>query len=293
MPTPPDSPPEGWAEGSKGRSATRDPKMPQEATQAPKDEYDGMTPDQLAEALRAGAERTRLSLEAEAAELERDRIGMGGVIAALPTPDEIRAKVEEAEKIEMERARRRAARIPELQRIKRESWVAQWARTHARFSEATLDQIDPANREKIEDWIDSPSPGTLLFSGGVGTGKTYGAFAVMRELYLHNLNVQFWPVPKLLDALRPNSGATETVAEDASMVDVLTLDDIGAERPTDWSMERLYILVNDRWMAKRRTIVTTNLDGKTLRESIGDRMYSRLIEGATFAQMGMTDRRKA
>lgn len=266
------------------------PEEPQEPVQAPRDEYDTMTPEQLQEALLAGAERSRLALEEEAArQAERPLVP----VASLPTPDEIRAKVEEAEKIEKEREHRRIARIPELQRIKREAWAARWQHSHARFAEATLDHLDPASREKVEDWIDHPSPGTLIFAGGVGSGKTHAAFVTMREMFLHNLNVQFWPVPKLLDALRPNGGATETVAAEASLVDVLVLDDMGAERPTDWSMERLYILINDRWMAKRRTIATTNLDGKALREAIGDRMFSRLIEGATFVQMGMTDRRKA
>lgn len=279
-PTPPDSPPEGWAEGS------------QERTEVPQDGYDAMSPAELDKALQEAQERTRAIHAREDAEAEARALAFQiSLAAALPTPEQILASIAEEEKIEKERARRRAERAPELRRIKEESWVTRCQGAHARFADATIDLLDPVTREKVDDWIDNPSPGTLLFVGGVGTGKSYAAFAVMREMFLHNMNVKFWPVPKLLDALRPNSG--ENVANEATMIDVLTLDDMGAERPTEWSMERLYILINDRWMAKRRTILTTNLDGKTLRESIGDRMYSRLIDGGHVVAMGMTDRRMA
>jgi DNA replication protein DnaC len=42
-------------------------------------------------------------------------------------------------------------------------------------------------------------------------------------------------------------------------VDVLVLDDLGAEKPTEWVVEQLYSIVNERWQDRRSIVVTTNV----------------------------------
>lgn len=263
---------------------------PQEAPERPKDAFDEMSEEELAEAMRAAQERTRRYHEEEEA---RSAADLGQMLPdVLPTPEQIRARAEAFEREEAERERIRIEREPELRRIKEESWTWMMMADHARFAAATLDKLQPKAREIISAWAQDDGAGALVIAGGVGTGKSFAAFAVLREMYLRKQSVKFWPVPKLLDALRPSSsGSAEQVAFEASTVDVLVLDDIGAERPTDWSGERLYILVNDRWMARRRMIVTSNLDAKSLRGVIGERMYSRFLDGGHVLNMGMEDQR--
>jgi DNA replication protein DnaC len=62
------------------------------------------------------------------------------------------------------------------------------------------------------------------------------------------------------------------------MVDLLHLDDLGAERRTEWVLEQLYSIVNERWQDQRSIIVTTNLGLDQLREQLGARTVSRLLE---------------
>ena len=62
-------------------------------------------------------------------------------------------------------------------------------------------------------------------------------------------------------------------------VDLLHLDDLGAEHRTDWVLEQLYSIVNERWQDQRAMVVTTNVsDLDELREQIGTRTVSRLTE---------------
>ncbi len=61
-------------------------------------------------------------------------------------------------------------------------------------------------------------------------------------------------------------------------VDLLHLDDLGAENRTDWALEQLYSIVNTRYEDERSIVVTTNLTPDDLAEQIGARTVSRLIE---------------
>jgi DNA replication protein DnaC len=61
-------------------------------------------------------------------------------------------------------------------------------------------------------------------------------------------------------------------------VDLLHLDDVGAERQTEWVLEQLYSIVNARYEDQKAVVVTTNLDPDELATQIGKRTVSRLIE---------------
>lgn len=161
-----------------------------------------------------------------------------------------------------------------------------------RFIRATLDDLDPVIGDPVTGWATNPAGRNLVLCGGVGTGKTHAALAAARHRWLDaGDDVLFRPVVELLDELRP--GAETDVLPDAMGVDVLVLDDLGAERPTDWTAERLFAVVNRRWMDRRPVIATTNLDPPGLRAAIGDRTYSRLmLDGAVVVGVTGNDRRR-
>jgi hypothetical protein len=82
-------------------------------------------------------------------------------------------------------------------------------------------------------------------------------------------------VPALLDGLRPGRAPVEELSacEDARL---LLLDDLAAERATDWTAETLYRLIDARYARRLPTIITTNATGAMIRENLGDRIASRL-----------------
>jgi DNA replication protein DnaC len=75
-------------------------------------------------------------------------------------------------------------------------------------------------------------------------------------------------------------------------VDLLHIDDLGAEKRTDWVLEQLYSIINERWQEQRSIIVTTNLfDVDELRDQIGPRTVSRLHEMCDLIPIMGRDRR--
>ncbi len=123
----------------------------------------------------------------------------------------------------------------------------------------------------------------LWFYGDVGTGKTSLAMLVSMAAERAGRSVAIYPLTRLLAEIK------QTYDRDAdasylqlfrrlSMVDLLQLDDLGTERTTEWVLEQLYSIVNERWQDQRAIVVTTNLTYDALRDQLGARTVSRLVE---------------
>ena len=156
-----------------------------------------------------------------------------------------------------------------------------------RFAAATVDQLGGDVADLAAEWDGTRN---VLLLGAVGVGKTFAAIAMAREAYLDGRDVTIWPVVELLEQLRP--GGREGVAAAVQTVDVLVLDDLGAQRPTEWTAEQLYAVVNRRWLEQLPTIVTANLTADDLAATVGPRMASRLHDGALAIELAGPDRRR-
>jgi len=178
----------------------------------------------------------------------------------------------------------------DLDRLREVRWRAIIPR---RFHRADLSGFDPEVYEALTSWARRPAGRNLVLIGPVGTGKTHAAVGACRVAHWSGLNVRFLPVVELLDLLRP--GGPEGALYDLADVDRLILDDVGSERPTDWTAERLYALLNRRWLEETPTIVTTNLGPAELEEAVGPRLFSRLVgnDAVVLALYGADRRRTA
>jgi DNA replication protein DnaC len=130
----------------------------------------------------------------------------------------------------------------------------------------------------------------MWLMGNTGTGKTTLGMLVAKAALAASKSVAVYFTPKLLTQIRQTYQATES--EDAydaffrrlTSVDLLYIDDLGAERHTDWVVEQLYALVNERYESQRSMLVTSNAekdvsDGQQqLEDQIGKRTISRLLE---------------
>ncbi|MEX1141826.1 MAG: ATP-binding protein [Thermoleophilaceae bacterium] len=134
----------------------------------------------------------------------------------------------------------------------------------------------------------------LWFTGDVGTGKTSLAMLVSQAAEKAGRSVAVYPVTRLLAEIRDtydsdSRGSYMDLFRRLCSVDLLHLDDLGAEKRTDWVLEQLYAIVNERWQDERSIVVTTNIhDLDELREQIGRRTVSRLLEicGEPLPMMG-------
>ena len=96
-------------------------------------------------------------------------------------------------------------------------------------------------------------------------------------------SVAIYSVPKLLADIKSTyeDGAGSSYLDlfrRLSQVDLLHLDDLGAEKRTEWVLEQLYSIVNERWQDQRSLVVTTNAAEDELKEQVGARIVSRLSE---------------
>jgi DNA replication protein DnaC len=124
----------------------------------------------------------------------------------------------------------------------------------------------------------------LWLMGDVGTGKTSLAMLVSKAALELGRSVAIYSLPRLLARIRRTYDAELgeqsylEFFERLTSVDLLHVDDLGAEKRSDWVLEQLYAIVNERYEAERSVVVTTNLDQAALEEQIGVRTVSRLVE---------------
>jgi DNA replication protein DnaC len=121
----------------------------------------------------------------------------------------------------------------------------------------------------------------MWFVGPVGTGKTTLAMLISKAAIQAERTVAIYSLPRLLNLIRDTIGSEESTLElldQLAKVDLLHLDDVGAENTSDWVLEQLYSIVNARYEEERSLIVTTNLYRDELAEQIGERTVSRISE---------------
>jgi DNA replication protein DnaC len=122
----------------------------------------------------------------------------------------------------------------------------------------------------------------LWFMGPVGTGKTTLAMLVSKAALNAGRSVAIYSLPRLLNEIRDTHRAERShvdLLDRLTSVDLLHIDDVGAERTTDWVLEELYSIVNARYENERSIVLTTNiLDREALCEQISERTVSRLTE---------------
>lgn len=213
--------------------------------------------------------------------------------------DRIKARVDTPQRREREARRRReeeqrqrAERDAERRRVQARRKREWRAVVPAAFGRVSLDDLDPPVREAASAWAAEPSR-NLVIVGALGVGKTHAALAAARAAHAAGRvhDVTFAPVVELLDALRPDGTPQRTIRR-ATTTGLLILDDLGAERPSDWTAERLYLVVNRRWLDRAPIIATSNLVPDELAEATGARIWSRLCHGAARIQIGGRDRRR-
>jgi len=124
----------------------------------------------------------------------------------------------------------------------------------------------------------------VLITGPHGTGKTRALYALKKRCKSMGTNFSMRVVPNLvlkLQALaRDDMTELEKVLGDLqNKQGVLALDDLGAEKTTDFVRQALYIVIAARERWGRPTIITSNLTPAQIGEHLGDRIASRVCAG--------------
>ena len=120
----------------------------------------------------------------------------------------------------------------------------------------------------IAEWLDKPSDKGFYLYGDVGVGKTYLAACIANQFAMNGKSVAFIHMPSFLVKLKEafyDDDEQERLKNIAKNVDLLVMDDIGAETVTSWYRDEVLLpILNERMDQKRWTVFTSNLSLKTL-----------------------------
>ncbi len=176
-------------------------------------------------------------------------------------------------------------------------------RIPARYTRALA--TDPAVRAWLAEVVRQAAAGqrlaltvargpSLLLLGPTGTGKTWQSFGAVRGLAALGVRANWRAISAadLCAMLRPRHGIdSETVFREYAGAQLLVVDDLGAMKPSEWTEEVYFRLVNHRYERLLPTLFTSNLLPSPLAEVLGGRVSSRLTEMTGRASLTGEDRR--
>lgn len=146
---------------------------------------------------------------------------------------------------------------------------------------------------EIADWceqIRAKTAGPLVIVGGTGSGKTWSLWKAAETLARAGWRRRF----TIIDAYELREAIAPPVDDDLldrwKRADVLAIDDLGAQRVTDWVLDKLHPIIDYRWKHGMPTAVTTNITD--IRAALDERIASRLSQGALVVQFTDTDHRR-
>lgn len=169
------------------------------------------------------------------------------------------------------------------------------SRLPSRYREA--DYIAGAYGLQAARWVSDYRAGarkSLVIMGTVGTGKTWLAAAIARDLMVNTdqpVPVTFITVADMIDLLRTARPGMDVDMAQFANAPVLVLDDLGSEYQTEWSRAQMYRLSHARYHDGLPTIVTTNLKGQEIHDTYEARTVQRLFGGAAKIDMVGESRR--
>lgn len=185
------------------------------------------------------------------------------------------------------------ARAKEREAAEKANRLAQesplYDRLYAQFSfpmdDAPQSYAGRISRRFVEAWdtVKTEDYG-LLYSGPVGTGKSFYAAAVVNALRERGVSALICTTSRLVNAVRV-AKSPQAVIDDLNRFELVALDDLGAERDTEYAVEQLEAFINARSLARLPLIVTTNLTGEQLKKPDNlayTRIYDRVLEMCCF-----------
>jgi len=141
------------------------------------------------------------------------------------------------------------------------------------FDRKPVRDLDPMIVRHVRRFVDDIEANLeegrgLWFHGDVGTGKTSLAMLVAHAADAAGHSVAVYSVPHLLSEIRSTydrdtGDSYLELFNRLCTVDLLVLDDLGAEKTTEWVLEQLYSIVNERWQSAGSVVVTTNAPDPT------------------------------
>lgn len=172
--------------------------------------------------------------------------------------------------------------------------------TPERFKHAKYEDVPQLIRDLFDKVYETRRG--IYIHGDVGTGKTHISYAMKNQWESTTKpdgqprRAMFWNTTELLHSIRTDFDrpyGDKEKAEDRILdyAGLLFLDDVGAEKMSEWVAETFYLIINHRYNRVLPTIFTSNLPISDLADRIGDRTVSRIVEMSDVVELVGKDRR--
>lgn len=172
----------------------------------------------------------------------------------------------------------------------------------AEMREWTFDKSDHADpkteniaRKYVENFNAMREQGTgLLLCGQVGTGKSFLSAAIANELISQGTPCLMTNFSRLISRISEKFGGDQKYLDGLNRFDLLVIDDLGAERDSEFTWEKVMNVIDSRYRAGLPLIVTTNLGPKDFTDRADirrQRVFSRLKEMCVLLEVKGADRR--
>ena len=135
----------------------------------------------------------------------------------------------------------------------------------------------------------------LLFYGGVGTGKSFFAACIVNALIDKGYPCMMTNFARLVNTIQGKFEGKQEYIDGLNRFDLLVIDDLAAERDTDYMNEIVFNVIDSRYRAGLPTIITTNLTANEIKNPADirkQRTYSRLLEMCLPVEVEGADRRR-
>ena len=217
------------------------------------------------------------------------------VMASDPTPDEPDRKrpvkvttqcdCDKRREIEEKKAAENEAAMARVNRLKDASLMGERFR-RAKFENFQITQYNERNlklcrryAERFDEIVAKKQ--SLLFWGNVGTGKSFAAACIANYLLDRGIPVMMTSFVKLLSLIQNGDEKEADIISRLNSAKLVIFDDLGAERNTDYALEKIYNIIDSRYQRELPIIFTTNLTITEMKNETDNRykrIYDRVFE---------------
>lgn len=196
-----------------------------------------------------------------------------------------------------EEERRRIERMVEIQKLRKmgfpESEMCKWTfaaddMEHPKISGVMRNYAN--NFEKMRQ----KSKGLLLY-GSVGSGKSFYAACIVNQLIDLGIPCLMTNFSRLVNTIQGMYDGKQDYIDSLSRFDLLVIDDLSAERDTEYMNEIIFSIIDSRYRAGLPLIITTNMTAEEIKNPADirkQRIYSRLLEMTIPIEVSGYDRRR-
>ena len=137
----------------------------------------------------------------------------------------------------------------------------------------------------------------IIYYGHCGTGKSYAAACVVNAVIDKGFTALYTSIPRIINKMQATWEGKDEYLNELCKVDLLVIDDLTAERQTEYAKEIVYEVIDGRYNTGKPLIISTNLSREQIRDSDSAdiataRILSRILQNCVPIEVTGQDRRK-